>query len=181
MNFVALGSWKFVDKAGAQRCPVEPTASTCKVYCVPTSRRRVSHSKTQLHWKPAQCAATVVLDQKPPSTASRSNHREQLDRLMPAMAARARIGEPDAVLHHLAAAQPPMRAQPMPSQTGYDQAKRVCLELCCGRPAFGVPRNRSARARYKIQGRFRPIVLVDCERGQAQYHAGEASDLHQSD
>ncbi len=49
MNFIALGSWNFVDQAGAQRCPVGPAASMCNVYWVPTSRRRVSHSTTQLH------------------------------------------------------------------------------------------------------------------------------------
>ena len=27
MNFIALGSWKFVDQADAQRCPVAPAAS----------------------------------------------------------------------------------------------------------------------------------------------------------
>jgi hypothetical protein len=27
MNFIALGSWNFVDQAGAQRSPVGPAAS----------------------------------------------------------------------------------------------------------------------------------------------------------
>ena len=32
MNFIALGSWNFVDQAGAQRWPVGPAASMCNVY-----------------------------------------------------------------------------------------------------------------------------------------------------
>jgi len=31
MNYIALGSWNFVDQAGAQRCPVGPAASMCNV------------------------------------------------------------------------------------------------------------------------------------------------------
>src|SRR5882724_2548526 len=73
MNFIALGSWNFVDQAGAQRWPVGPAASMCNVYDVPTSRRRVSHSTTQQHWNNSERAATLVVAQKPPSTLSMSS------------------------------------------------------------------------------------------------------------
>lgn len=45
MNFIALGSWNFVDQAGAQRWPVGLAASMCNVCGVPTSRRRVSQAR----------------------------------------------------------------------------------------------------------------------------------------
>jgi hypothetical protein len=70
MSFIALGSWNFVEQAGAQRWPVGLAASMCNVYWVPTSRRRVPHSTTQQHWKPAAPAGTDVLAQKSPSTLS---------------------------------------------------------------------------------------------------------------
>ena len=45
----------------------------CNVYSVPTSRRRASHSTTQLHWNPAARAGTAVVAQQPPSTLSMSS------------------------------------------------------------------------------------------------------------